>query len=51
MTNILIYDTDAERLEKIVDKYGTMSCEVIEALLDAIEDETVNLEEYGFTKE
>ena len=52
MTRIGVYDTDAERLERISDTYDTTVAELVQLLLDEMEDADVDtvMEQYGFSK-
>lgn len=46
MMNINVYDIDDERIEKICEEKDITSAELIEALLDALENKEINLEDY-----
>lgn len=52
MTKIMVYDTDAERLDKITDEYDTTVAELVQLLLDEMEEADVDtvMEQYGFVK-
>lgn len=41
MQNIFVYNTEAERIDKICDKYDITEAELIEALLDNVTDEEI----------
>ena len=43
MTSITVYDTEADKIEKICKDYDTTEAEVIEALIEAIEYENIDL--------
>ena len=47
MQRISVYDIEAEQIEKICEERNTTEAELIEALLSAVEDGTINLEDYG----
>lgn len=42
MQNILVYDTDAKRIDKICDRYDVTEAELIETLLDNVTDEDLD---------
>ena len=42
MQNILIYDVEANRIDKICDKYDITEAELIEALLDNVTDDELD---------
>lgn len=42
MQNILIYDTEAKRIDEICDKYDVSEATLIEALLDNVTDEDLD---------
>ena len=42
MQNILVYDTEAKRIDKICDKYDVTEAELIETLLDNVTDEDLD---------
>ena len=42
MQNILIYDVEAKRIDKICDKYDVTEAELIEALLDNVTDDELD---------
>lgn len=42
MQNILIYDTEAKRIDKICDKYDVTEAELIEVLLDNVTDDELD---------
>lgn len=46
MTNISIYDTSADKLDKISEDNYTTIPEIIEALVIAIEDGDINIADY-----
>ena len=46
MTTILIYDTEAEIIDRMSDDFNTTSAEVIEALLTALNENEIDLSEY-----
>ena len=46
MTNIMIYDTDNADIEEICEENDTTPAEVIQALLDVVKDEKINIAEY-----
>ena len=46
MQNISVYDIEAEKIEKICEDYSTTSAELIEALVSAIEDGNIDLNDY-----
>lgn len=46
MTRISAYDEEAKRVEDIADRNDTTECEVIRALLEAIDDNDINIEDY-----
>ena len=50
MKNISVYDSDAETLDKLCDKYEATTAELIETFIDAIINEDINLEEWGYKK-
>ena len=43
MTNITVYDVEANKIEDICKEYDTTEAEVIEALIEAIEYENIDL--------
>lgn len=43
MKAITIYDSDSDRIEKISDKYGLTTAEIIEMILDYIEEEETDI--------
>ena len=47
MTSISVYEVEAKRIEKICDDKDTTSAELIEALLDAVDNGDICLEDYG----
>ena len=46
MKAILIYDIEAEKLEKLSEELDVSEAEIIEALLDAIEDWKIDIKDY-----
>ena len=38
MTNILVYDTEAETIEKLAEKYDTTVAEVVSAMVECFYD-------------
>lgn len=46
MTRLGAYDEDAKTVEDIADRNDTTECEVIRALLEALEDNDINVEDY-----
>lgn len=46
MTRIAVYDIEAETIEKICDERDITPAELIEALISALEDDAINLEDY-----
>ena len=46
MKNISIYDTEAEVIETMCDTYDVSEAELIEAILDAIKDNDIDMEDY-----
>ena len=46
MKQILIYDDTNEVIEKLVEKTDTTEAEVVQALLDAIADNGIDIENY-----
>ena len=42
MTNVNIYDADAERLEKLADEYDMTIADIVEELTDAADDILAN---------
>ena len=44
MKNIMVYDEDSERIDKISEKYNLYEAEIIEMILDYIEDEKAEAE-------
>lgn len=46
MQRISIYDTEAEKIEQFCDEHSTTAAEVIEAMMTALEDERIKLEDY-----
>ena len=51
MTNITIYDTDASILRYLTKKYNTTMAELIQTFIDTINDNEINLEDYGYKQE
>lgn len=46
MKSITVYDIEAEKIEEICEKKDTTSAELIEALLQAVEDGEIELNDY-----
>ena len=46
MTNIGVYDIEAEKLEKLADDNDTSVAEIVEAIFDAINDAQINIGDY-----
>lgn len=46
MINILVYDHDGEKLEELAEENNTTPAEIIEALLDMIKTEEINISDY-----
>lgn len=46
MQNIGIYDIEAEEIEKIADENDSYTADVIQAMLEAIKDNGINLADY-----
>ena len=42
MQNILVYDTEAKRIDQICDRYDVTEAELIETLLDNVTDEDLD---------
>ena len=50
MRNITVYDTDASILEYLTKKYDTTTAELIQTFIDIINDDEINLEDWGYKK-
>lgn len=46
MTNISVYDVEAKKIEQFCDEHSTTAAEVIEAMMTALEDERIKIEDY-----
>lgn len=46
MTNVTVYDIEARKIEEICEEKDTTSAELIEALLQAVEDGEIELDDY-----
>lgn len=46
MKSISVYDVEAKKIEKYCDEHSTTAAEVIEAMMTALEDEGIKLEDY-----
>lgn len=45
MTSIDVYDTEAERINKLAEKYDCCDASVIEVLFDILEENGIDIEE------
>jgi hypothetical protein len=45
MTNIEIYNSEAERINKLADKHECCEASVVEALFDILEENGIDIEE------
>lgn len=46
MKNISIYDIEYDRLDKIADAHDVTDADIIEALLDAVDNGDIKIEDY-----
>lgn len=46
MTNVGVYDAEAEKLEKLADENNTSIAEVVEAMFDVINDNQLKVGDY-----
>lgn len=46
MTNVSVYDVEAEKLEQLAEEHDTSVAEVVEAIFDAINDAQINIGDY-----
>ena len=46
MKNITVYDIEENKIEKLCNEYDITEAELIEALLEAIEDNNINITDY-----
>ena len=45
MTNISVFDTEAERISKLAEKYDCCEASVVEALFDILKENEIDIEE------
>lgn len=46
MTRIDVFDTEARRIEKLVDKYDACDASIIEVLFDIIDENEIDIDDY-----
>lgn len=46
MTNIEVFNTEAERISKLADKFDICTASVVDMMFEALEENDINIEEY-----
>ena len=46
MTNIEVFNTEADKINKLADKYDICTASVIDMMFEALEENDINIEEY-----